>query len=106
VKQFEITELPGKSLLYRNHIVCLPYSLVRIAKFIPRKQWIIVGSDDMLVRIFNYNTMECVHKWEAHQDYIRSIAVHPSLPYLLTSADDMSIKMWDWDQNWNLIRYD
>jgi coatomer subunit beta' len=87
VKQFEITELP-----------------VRIAKFIPRKQWIIVGSDDMLVRIFNYNTMECVHKWEAHQDYIRSIAVHPSLPYLLTSADDMSIKMWDWDQNWNLIR--
>lgn len=60
----------------------------------------------MLVRIFNYNTMECVHKWEAHQDYIRSIAVHPSLPYLLTSADDMSIKMWDWDQNWNLIRYD
>jgi hypothetical protein len=24
--------------------------------------------------------------------------VHPSLPYLLTSSDDMLIKLWDWDK--------
>lgn len=28
----------------------------------------------------------------------RSIAVHPTLPYLLTSSDDMLIKLWDWDK--------
>ena len=23
--------------------------------------------------------------------------MHPTLPYLLTSSDDMIIKLWDWD---------
>lgn len=24
--------------------------------------------------------------------------MHPSLPYLLSSSDDMLIKLWDWDK--------
>lgn len=28
----------------------------------------------------------------------RSLTVHPSLPYLLSSSDDMLIKLWDWDK--------
>ena len=44
------------------------------------------GSDDMLVRVFNYNTLEKVHSFEAHTDYIRSIVVHPTHPYLLSSS--------------------
>uniref|UniRef100_A0AC35EXW1 Uncharacterized protein n=1 Tax=Panagrolaimus sp. PS1159 TaxID=55785 RepID=A0AC35EXW1_9BILA len=60
--------------LFKTFEVCdLP---VRAAKFIPRKNWIITGSDDMQIRIFNYNTLERVHQFEAHSDYIRSIAVH------------------------------
>ena len=38
--------------------------------------------------------------FEAHSDYIRSMAVHPTQPFLLTSSDDMLIKLWDWDQGW------
>lgn len=30
----------------------------------------------------------------------RSIAIHPVLPYVLTSSDDMLIKLWDWDKGW------
>jgi coatomer subunit beta' len=26
--------------------------------------------------------------------------VHPNLPYVLTSSDDMLIKLWDWDKGW------
>lgn len=26
--------------------------------------------------------------------------MHPSLPYLLSSSDDMLIKLWDWDKGW------
>ena len=40
----------------------------------------------MLVRVFNYNTLEKVHSFEAHTDYIRSIVVHPTHPYVLTSS--------------------
>ena len=42
--------------------------------------------------VMNYNTMEKVKRFEAHSDYIRSIAVHPSLSILLTSSDDMLVR--------------
>ena len=73
---------------------------VRSAKFVPRKQWIVTGADDMFVRVYNYNTMDKVKTFEAHTDYIRCVAAHPTLPYLLTSSDDMLIKLWDWDKGW------
>ena len=30
----------------------------------------------------------------------RSLAVHPTMPYLLSSSDDMLIKLWDWEKGW------
>jgi hypothetical protein len=44
---------------------------VRTAKFVPRKQWVVCGADDMFVRVYNYNTMDKVKQFEAHTDYIR-----------------------------------
>jgi coatomer subunit beta' len=76
---------------------------VRAAKFIPRKSWVITGSDDMQLRVFNYNTLEKVIAFEAHSDYIRSIAVHPTQPFVLTSSDDMLIKLWDWEKAWRNV---
>lgn len=73
---------------------------VRSAKFISRKQWIVTGADDMFMRVYNYNTMDKVKHFEAHTDYIRSVTVHPTLPYVLSSSDDMLIKLWDWDKGW------
>jgi coatomer subunit beta' len=84
VKSFEISELP-----------------VRCAKFIARMQWFLAASDDMRVRVFNYNTMEKLKEFEAHADYIRSLEVHPSLPYVLSSSDDMCIKLWNWDRGFD-----
>ncbi|KAM6932883.1 coatomer subunit beta'-like [Xenentodon cancila] len=83
VKTFELCDLP-----------------VRVAKFVARKHWIIAGADDMQIRVFNYNTLERVYMFEAHSDYIRCIAVHPSQSFILTSSDDMLIKLWDWDRKW------
>ena len=56
----------------------------------------------MQIRVFNYNTLEKVHTVEAHSDYIRCIAVHPTQPYILSSSDDMTIKLWDWDKKWTV----
>ena len=38
------------------------------------------------VRVFNYNTLERVHAFDAHSDYVRAIAVHPTQPFILTSS--------------------
>lgn len=69
VKTFEVCDVP-----------------VRTAKFVPRKNWVVTGSDDMQIRVYNYNTLERVHSFEAHSDYVRSIAVHPTQPFILTSS--------------------
>ena len=26
--------------------------------------------------------------------------MHPTMPYLLSSSDDMLIKLWDWEKGW------
>ena len=42
--------------------------------------------DDMHLRVYNYNTLERVNQFEAHSDYLRSIAIHPTHPYILSSS--------------------
>ena len=56
--------------------------------------------DDMHLRIYNYNTMEKIKDLESHADYIRFIEIHPIKPCILSSSDDMSMKLWNWEQNW------
>ena len=55
---------------------------VRCARFIIRKQWVVAGTDDMKMRVFNYNTMDKVKEWDAHTDYIRFIEIHPNRPFI------------------------
>jgi len=87
VKSFEITNAP-----------------IRCAKFITRKQWIIVGSDDTKIRVYNYNTSEKLKTISGeHSDFIRHIIVHPTLPYVLSCGDDDRIMMFNWEQNWDKI---
>ena len=42
-----------------------------------------------------------IQAWEAHTDYIRFLEVHPTQPYVLSASDDMSIKLWDWERQWD-----
>lgn len=85
VRSFDVTNVP-----------------IRAGKFITRKNWIILGSDDFQIRIYNYNTGEKIHQFEAHPDYVRFIDVHPTRPYVISCSDDMTIKLWNWDLNWKL----
>ena len=87
IKSFEVTDLP-----------------VRCGQFVARKNWIITGSDDMMIRVFNYNTLEKVNGFEAHSDYLRCLQVHPTQPFLLSSSDDMTIKLWDWEKKWACVQ--
>lgn len=85
--------------LVKSFQVCEPHP-IRTAKFIPRKQWIVCAADNMHIYVYNYNTMEKLQEFEAHSDYIRSLAVHPHQPYVISCSDDMTIRVWDWERNW------
>ncbi|GMS96501.1 hypothetical protein PENTCL1PPCAC_18676, partial [Pristionchus entomophagus] len=77
-------------------------SPVRAAVFIARKGLVVTGSDDKLVRVYDYGTGECLSEFEAHGDFVRSIAVHPTHSFILTCGDDGVIKQWNWDIDWQL----
>ena len=88
VKSFEMCDVP-----------------VRCARFISRKQWFVAGTDDMQLRVYNYNTMDKIKEWEAHTDYIRNVEIHPSRSLILSSSDDMTIKCWDWDKDFECVMH-
>eukprot|EP00981_Chlorochromonas_danica_P000867 scaffold211_cov168-Ochromonas_danica.AAC.8 len=48
--------------------------------------------------------MDKIKEWEAHTDYIRYLEVHPNRPLVLSCSDDMSIKMWDWEKDWDCVQ--
>jgi coatomer subunit beta' len=86
VKSFEVT--PGEP--------------VRCARFVPRQQWIVAGSDDFRLRAINYNTGDKVAEVDAHADYIRFVEPHPTMGVVLTASDDMTLKLWDWSSGFTL----
>ncbi|CAG5125898.1 unnamed protein product [Candidula unifasciata] len=92
-----IWNIDTKQILKTLDVSDLP---VRAARFVSRKNWVITGSDDTCLRVFNYNTLEYVTQFSAHVDFIRSVAVHPSSPFVLTAGDDGVIKLWDWEKKW------
>ena len=92
----------GSVMIYDyNSQSCLHYvecnqSPVRAVKFIPAKNLFVVGSDDKILRFFNYNTSEKVHEVkDAHNDFIRAIALKPFDSKIITSSDDGTIKLWN-----------
>ena len=93
-----------------NTQICLQYieitngKPIRSAKFIPDKSLFICGSDDMKIRVFNYNTMEKIKEIDAHTDLIRGIGVHMKQNMILSCSDDSTISLWDLEKDLTIIR--
>lgn len=74
---------------------------LRAAAFVSHRDWIVSAGDDCSIRCFSLHTQEKLHEVSnAHKDYIRHIAIHPSKALALSSSDDMTIKLWDMDEGW------
>ncbi|RYR50744.1 hypothetical protein Ahy_A07g037364 [Arachis hypogaea] len=82
----------------------LSESPVRSAKFIARENWVIAASDDKYIRVCSYETGQKISEFEEHTDYIRSLAVHPFLPYVVSASDDNVLKLWDWKKSWACLK--
>ena len=48
--------------------------------------------------------MEKIKCFEAHTDYIRSIYVHPTQPLIISSSDDSTIRIFNWEENFNCTK--
>ena len=71
------------------------------AKFISRKQWIVAGTDDMFIQVYIYNNIPKMNPLSADTNYIRSAVVHHTFPCVMSSSDDMLMKVWDRGKGWD-----
>ncbi|KAI5181673.1 coatomer subunit beta' [Nematocida sp. AWRm80] len=99
--EFELWNTSGMSMIKSGTIGEIP---IRCGQFLEEKEVILLGSDDGMLRMYCMDTFELKYKVHAHKDFIRSIAVHPTLPYIATASDDMTVKVWDYSKDLSLIR--
>jgi coatomer subunit beta' len=82
------------------------FYLVRYCIFIAREHWIVVGDGYGYIHVRSCKALELdeVKKFKGHQDWIQALAVHPSLPLVVSGCSDTVIKLWNWEQEWACIR--
>ncbi|CAB9503550.1 Coatomer subunit beta [Seminavis robusta] len=61
--------------------------------------WIVTASDDGWIRVVTPTGQKIMDFPNAHDDYIRYLAVHPTQPLILSAADDLTVKLWDMEYN-------
>ncbi|XP_045087080.1 uncharacterized protein [Aegilops tauschii subsp. strangulata] len=94
MQNYGLQESVGSVEASSSQIVCV--------KFITRKRWFLAGSSDGFVHVYEYeNKMEKITSFKAHNLGVRSLAIHPTQPYVL-SGSRARIRLWDWD--WKCIR--
>ncbi|TVU26090.1 hypothetical protein EJB05_28619, partial [Eragrostis curvula] len=75
------------------------------AVFIPRKQWFVVGDNDGNIKVCNDETMQQFKTFRSHDRRISYLDIHPSEPYVLSASyRDDTVKMWNWEMDWECVR--
>lgn len=98
---FELWNTASMSLIKGGCIGEIP---IRAGEFIEDREWLALGGDDGVLRVYCIDTLELKCKVQAHQDFIRGVAVHPNLPYLATCSDDATVKIWDYSKELAPVR--
>lgn len=58
------------------------------------KPYIISGSDDKTVKIWDYHTHNCIQTLTGHTNNISATLFHPTLPIILTGSEDGTARVW------------
>ena len=58
------------------------------------KPYLVSGSDDKTIRVWDYQTKQCVHVLDGHTGNVSSVVFHPGLPIIVTGSEDGVCKIW------------
>lgn len=57
--------------------------------------YIISGSDDKTIRVWDYHTKQCVQVLSGHTQNVSCLIYHTNLPIIISSSEDCSVKIWN-----------
>jgi len=64
--------------------------------FTPDRKFIVSGSNDRTIKIWDVNTKRQLHHFkDAHEDGVRKLAMTSDSKYLISGSLDNSVKIWD-----------
>ncbi|KAG0661028.1 Coatomer subunit beta' [Maudiozyma exigua] len=61
----------------------------------PDKPYLITSSDDMSIKVWDYQTKSCVAVLEGHMSNVSFAVFHPSLPVIISGSEDGTVKVWN-----------
>lgn len=60
------------------------------------KPQIVSGGDDGLVKVWDYQSKQCLYTFEpAHQDNVSNVAFHPDMPLIFSGGEDHVLNVWN-----------
>lgn len=62
---------------------------------LPDKPYLITSSDDLTIKIWDYQTKSCVATLEGHISNVSFAVFHPTLPIIISGSEDGTLKIWN-----------
>jgi platelet-activating factor acetylhydrolase IB subunit alpha len=59
------------------------------------RDYLASGSRDRTVRLWSIATASCVAVFSAHENWVKSVVIHPSGNYIVSAGDDRTIRVFD-----------
>lgn len=61
--------------------------------------YLVSGARDRTVRLWKISTEECVAVFKSHENWVRSVILHPTANYIISAGDDRTIRVFDIKSN-------
>mmetsp|Transcript_60328 Transcript_60328/g.71711 ORF Transcript_60328/g.71711 Transcript_60328/m.71711 type:complete len:264 (-) Transcript_60328:73-864(-) len=63
------------------------------------ERYLVSGGRDRCVRLWNTMSKECLSVFSYHENWVRSVLIHPSANFIISAGDDRSIRVIDIKSN-------
>ena len=68
---------------------------IRTVFFHSESPWIISASDDQTVRIWNWQSRNCVSVLTGHNHYVMCAQFHPTEDLVVSASLDQTVRVWN-----------